>query len=268
MLSTPFLGFAFVQLHQWLATATWPIHQWLATATWPIHAVFQSKDITTSHPDYRSSSFLDDFDQAFDARIIPHFTSPTLNLPEHTMWTWMTSHYHGYDTRNPAIQLPAYVFSADTTQPGRCWEVGTEVAQIGVRFKHDIRLSAIALYHPGSVFLPIDALSALPRIVQVWLATDDASAQTMTSTEQWTLPAQHFVTDTSKRLGYFILLAELEYRSHPSHATYLVYSLQNLADNAARMSANSELILRSVHNWGSNSTCWYRVAIHGHEILA
>ncbi|KAL1750284.1 hypothetical protein FB107DRAFT_252233 [Schizophyllum commune] len=221
-------------------------------------------DVGPLRPDHKLTPILDEVDQAFDVRIVPHLTSPTQNLPEHTLWSRMMSQLYGYDTRNPAIQLPAYVFSADTTQLGQCWEVGAHVAQIGVRFGHDLRLGAIALYHPGSFFLPDDALSSLPRVVQVW-AEIAASAESTVSPSRTALAAQQFVTDGSNRQGTFVLLAELEYSDHPPRATYLVFPLHDLAVNEAEVKAGFRLVLRSAHNWGSNGTCWYRVAIHSRE---
>ncbi|KAL1658078.1 hypothetical protein GGF50DRAFT_121197 [Schizophyllum commune] len=239
---------------------------WFYKTEWPPFEFTPSYgNPVTFRPRYRPSRALIEIDRSFDSRILPQYTSATRQLPEHTIWTWLQSMCYGYDARNPAIQLPAYVFTPDTTHLGMCWDVEGQISQIGVQLQRQVHLTEIALYHPGAFVLPPEALDHLPRTLQVW-GQLDVSKSTSSPLDVSLLPAQHFVTTgVSNSDGTFALLAELEYRQHPRHATYLIYPLQNPAA-LAPMPAFTRLILRSVRNWGSqNTTCWYRVAIHGAE---
>lgn len=154
---------------------------------------------------------------------------------------------------------------SDELRVGHCWEVSGTSLQLGIRLPKMLRPSHISIDHIPRE-LAIESGRA-PRLVRLWGAVDGPSNAQLSRDviEQRHATSSVISNATGPRMTggqTYLLLAGAEYDIHgPSRTqTFPVYP-----DIVASKVDFGVVVVEVASNWGSNTTCLYRVRIHGEQ---
>ncbi|KAI9056717.1 hypothetical protein FKP32DRAFT_1556856, partial [Trametes sanguinea] len=157
-------------------------------------------------------------------------------------------------------RLPEFALQ-DDNHIGQCWHIAGGSGQLAILLPTFIYPTHISIDH-----IPIEVAADIgeaPKNMYVWGVVDGK----LNHARYLNLTSGHTVPSARGRLSppvagnhSYVLLAALEYDIHaPSHIqtfpidSHIIYSRMYFAF----------IVLEIVDNWGSSSTCLYRIRIHG-----
>ncbi|KAK7450540.1 hypothetical protein VKT23_012849 [Stygiomarasmius scandens] len=195
-------------------------------------------------------------DFAFDyngGRIIPELTA-TREVPS-TFTSRLLAWMRGYEVDG---YVPPRVIIEDLV-PGECWMLPDATGHVGIALSKPTFITHIAIHYPPPTLLGTLEFSRAPRRFAVWeevVSTNVTYSETVFLTNRGWKAATN--VPSNRRFG---LLSEYSYDARvggvqiftvPSHLTS-----QNRNTTA--------VFIEILDNWGSNTTCLYRISIHSQE---
>ena len=199
------------------------------------------------------------------ASILPSLTSPTYGLPRKTILSRLVSWARGCDVMDANINLPTVVIGPGNDEIGECWEFAGGAGHISIHLPERIYISEIVVNHVSPIVSAAMARKA-PREMSLWGLVDHSLTLGQEPSEVDTLPLSHFQTSRSSTLddprNFFILLTRFQY------AMSALPTIQSFPIVGRRQRLGFQTVVVKVDsNWASNSTCLYRVRIHGTEVI-
>lgn len=165
------------------------------------------------------------------------------------------------DSLNPAIQA-----IDDDLRPGRCWLLDGHAGQIGIEFLEAIVITHVTIDHVAKELVSASSLENAPRTMRVWgfggstgLPKQDINAiiDPQAGINSTSRPAiiQHNLS--------FSYLGSIEYDIRKDD------NIQTFPISQAAMAMKLQfqgIVVEILDNWGRDSTCLYRVRVHGWQI--
>jgi Sad1 / UNC-like C-terminal len=148
---------------------------------------------------------------------------------------------------NPAVQA-----IDDSLRPGNCWLLGGRTGQIGIDFPEAVIITHITIDHVAKEL--VSSLENAPRTMHVWGFTKGGSQNVLVGPNSTIQPA------IIQRDLSFSFLGSIEYDIHKDD------NIQTFPISQMAMAMKLQLqgvVVEVVDNWGKNSTCIYRVRVHG-----
>ncbi|KAI1786032.1 hypothetical protein LXA43DRAFT_898749 [Ganoderma leucocontextum] len=178
-------------------------------------------------------------------------------LPE---LTEVTSNRNFFRSRERGLHPEAAL--DDDLRIGNCWSIPGAAGQLGLRLSTMIHPTHISIDH---IPLEIAAdISRAPREIALWGGIDGpyrAVVHNLTRSDNVTPPAVRGRSRPPSTHGYdFPLLAHFEYDIRaPAHVQ--TFPLQQYIVDSEMVFG--VVVLEILSNWGGESTCLYRVRVHG-----
>lgn len=164
------------------------------------------------------------------------------------------------DGLNPAIQA-----IDDDLRPGRCWLLDGHTGQIGIEFPQAIVITHVTIDHAAKELVSASSLENAPRTIRVWgftsIGLPNENINTIVDSQaginSTTRPAiiQHNLS--------FSFLGSIEYDIRKDD------NIQTFPISQAAMAMKLQfqgIVVEILDNWGRDSTCLYRVRVHGRQI--
>jgi Sad1 / UNC-like C-terminal len=203
------------------------------------------------------------------ADIVPSLTSPVPSLPP-TFRSRMSKWMWGYDLSFSRTNPPTIALDPDINV-GSCWEIPGSAGHLGISLVEDANISAITLDHCPAPLASLAQMQQAPRGLVVWglltlpvdmLSVNNQPFPPRLCNSTCFHPAITNPTTSASPSDYFVQLAEASYNvSAPFHIqTFPV-------DEYLRGTSFRTLVLQIISNWGANTTCLYRVRVHGEPVV-
>ena len=160
----------------------------------------------------------------------------------------------------------------DNTGVGRCWHIPQSHGQLGIKLAGQIFISEITVDHAAKEL--ISSVTSAPRRMIVWGICPQLhgvefpffKSQSTSETCEIRLSTSESVTIGNRRAPSmhdrqkYVPIASFEYNIQAVSPIQTFPVFQSIA--IANMTF-SEVVLEILDNWGSMSTCLYRVRVHG-----
>ena len=170
----------------------------------------------------------------------------------------------GDGSSSAASPHPATVILRDNSNGGRCWAFSDLPGQVAIRLPFNIRPLDITIDHA-----PPNAVSDIhqaPRHIRAWIALDGEENRVRYDqlSAQASRPDYPPPSIPSTMSGYvFVPLIDLEYNIHAAQNVQKFPVYGHIVE--AELDAGV-FVFQILENWGSSSTCMYRIRIHGVEL--
>ncbi len=191
------------------------------------------------------------------ARILPELTSLTRGTKDNN---WL----RGFLSDSGLVNKnPPYVISDDQMSVGSCWEINGTAGVLGILLSEPIHVSSMSIdtIHPSLV----SATSSLknPRTIALWGMLPNSPitppvAIEIRRSEQFVL--KHALRPNAKAKEGFVLLLSVHYDPRVT-TTNQVFNVHR--DHWAANTTFSAVLVEISENWGGDTTCLYRLQVHG-----
>lgn len=175
------------------------------------------------------------------ARIAPDLTTGTFHISSK------------FQTRHSAD-----VILRDNLHGGRCWTIPSKDGQVGVMTSHRIHPTHITIDHiPQEV---ADDIGQAPRRIRAWAHVEGSHNKEKAVRFQRSARVEEDGPKVKGHYAMFVHLADFEY--NPG-AQYHVQTFPVDAQLGELDLDYGVFVFEVLDNWGSDSTCIYRIRIHG-----
>jgi hypothetical protein len=202
------------------------------------------------------------------ARNLAHFGDGARVLTELMSLTWGTKEnnwLHGSPTVGGLVyKNPPYVVSDDHMNVGSCWEIEGSAGVLGVLLSEPIHISSMGInnVHPSLVSVASNAKT--PRTIALWGMLPNSSIALPTAIErrhpEQFLSKPTFVPKFVKAKDSFVLLLSVHYDPQGTITDQLFKVPE---DHWAADIMFRAVLVEILGNWGGQTTCFYRLQIHG-----
>ncbi|KAJ4486612.1 hypothetical protein C8J55DRAFT_558603 [Lentinula edodes] len=189
--------------------------------------------------------------------VLMDLTSDTAGITPLSQWQrWL-----GYVSSFPdyADKAPPLAVLEQEIHVGYCWAFLGPRGHIAFALSEPIVVTDFTIFYANPNELTTKELQQAPKIIQLWALSAPKSSQNVVQQKQ--IPWKHFAQTNRKplQLGFsnsFELLANVSF-------TLQQGTKQTFSVEAPTKSLTTVVVIEVLDNWGSETTCLYRIAIHG-----
>jgi Sad1 / UNC-like C-terminal len=204
--------------------------------------------------------------RAGGSSVLLGLTSPTYRPQRNSQisqyWNEAWELLRGYDVASVDINPPIVVLEDDICV-GSCWAFAGSTGNIGISLAERVFISDITIGYADPVLLSRSESLRAPQSLILWGLVDDAVGNSATEIHQ-----SHCTTDCFSRSPSFppfppsVFLPVVEFR-YDLNSTQMFQSFPVSQSVQESQTSFQIVVLQVTSNWGSNSTCLYRIGIHG-----
>ncbi|KIJ20705.1 hypothetical protein PAXINDRAFT_30693, partial [Paxillus involutus ATCC 200175] len=150
------------------------------------------------------------------------------------------------------------------TLPGNCWGLPGSSGQLGISLPHPVIIGHVTINHVVKEL--VSDMECAPRLVILWGVINGKNNEEKASRMTIRHPPEfrHFLSawhgpPITAGLSYL----PLSYISYDIFNEYWVQMLPVIQDTRRLGIDFGVVVLEVLNNWGGNSTCLYRVHVHG-----
>jgi len=145
----------------------------------------------------------------------------------------------------------------DDIRPGRCWPFPGRAGQLGIKFPHPVVVTHISIDHVAKDIALDTTMQNAPRRFMVW-GYSNSESRNFPSIHPPRSAPQPLIVDPNLT---FLPIAMFRYEIHgPNH----IQTFPILQEIATESFAFDGVVIEVLDNWGGETTCIYRVRVHGH----
>ncbi|KAJ3884299.1 hypothetical protein GG344DRAFT_84247 [Lentinula edodes] len=190
--------------------------------------------------------------------VLMELTSDTLGIAPLSGWR----HWLGYESIHqdyPDKAPPLAVLEQDV-HVGYCWAFSGSHGHIALALSDAIVVTDFTIFYPHPAELTTNELRQAPKVVQLW-----------------TLVADGTPVDFGRSAAHWMRFAERNRKPSRldglSDSFYLIANITFAVDQGIKQTFSVNalagmpipvVVIEVLDNWGSDITCLYRIAIHGH----
>ncbi|KAH9847483.1 SUN domain-containing protein, partial [Lenzites betulinus] len=147
----------------------------------------------------------------------------------------------------------------DDVHAGQCWNIGALPAQLGIRLPRRLQLTHVSVEHlPAEISIDIDQA---PKNLEVWGVVEGVrNKEIFTSLLASGYPGDDGRAPPIAKDFLWARLASVMYDIHGDNPVQTFPVSQVYTDSTLTFGVIAVVLL---DNWGANSTCLYRVRVHG-----
>jgi hypothetical protein len=197
---------------------------------------------------------------AAGASFIPHLTSTTYQLPPRTLKSWIMAQLRGFDFQHVGLNPPVTALE-DDVGVGSCWAFSGSVGYIGINLAESVHITDISIYHVAPELVSISEFLRAPRTMVVWGVIRNSHALPHGTPGHCTAECFAGANQVRHHRGErFLRLGDYSYNNTSSRRDQTFPVSEELLKSRIVF---DRIVLEILDNWGSTSTCLYRIAAYG-----
>ena len=213
-------------------------------------------------------------DYALGALHVPNLTTytPTPLSIKQRLGARFLSNIFSLDLESHIGKQPSKALN-DKLEEGHCWEFHGPYGHLGIALKDRITIEKVSIDHIPRELASDHAIQQAPRKMILWgkvaggrnLALVQAYWREVEARRPFSIPLPSRPRGLSNSKDVYLPLTEFEYRLSPSSKPHI----QTAPVPSFLRSFDIDfdvVVLEILSNWGSSSTCLYRVRIHGFPV--
>ncbi|KAJ3872964.1 hypothetical protein F5051DRAFT_140526 [Lentinula edodes] len=190
--------------------------------------------------------------------VLMDLTSDTAGFTPLSQWQRLLSLVFSFP--DYADKAPPLAVLEQEVHVGYCWAFLGPRGHIALALSESIVVTDFTIFYANPNELTTKELRQAPKIIQLWALAAPNSSQD--AVQQKLIHWKHFSSTNRKplQLGFsnsFELLANVSF-------TLQQGTKQTFSVETPTQSPTTVVVVEVLDNWGSEATCLYRIAIHGH----
>ncbi len=237
---------------------------------WPLPPLFDLESVCKSNIVGKTFSPVDTPPAPIIVRNFAHFGDGARVLPEITSLTHGTkdnSWLHASPlARDFVYKNPPYIISDDQMTIGACWEMERSTGTLGILLSEPTRISSVSIDNIPPHLVSVASSRRNPRTVALWGMLPNSSITIPAAVE--VRRAKQFLPNFApgsrslvKGKDIFVLLLSTHYDPWGATTNQL---FELAADHWAAQMVFQSVVVEISENWGGDTTCLYRLRVHGH----